>query len=209
MSHDIHDRTLALAGVFQAAWLVHQIATRGMTDNAALEASINSVFIQDADAVEDVFGDTNGVITGLSVMKRQFSAGKESYDQQITQYVVSLLHLANKARKRPQLMDAIGQGLEEAGRQAESFHRLHENVLAKLADVYQNTISTLPPKIIVQGQHGYLSNPDNANKVRSTLLAGIRAGILWLQCGGSRWQVLFRRKPYLEECSRILDRLRQ
>lgn len=209
MSHDIHDRTLALAGVFQAAWLVHQIATRGMTDNAALEASINSVFKTDADSVEEVFGDTNGIITGLSVMKRQLGANKERYDLQITQYVVSLLHLARKASKRPLLLQDIGNGLHAAARQAESFHQLHENVLAKLADIYQNTVSTLPPKIIVQGQHGYLSNPDNANKVRSILLAGIRAAILWMQCGGSRWQVLFRRKPYLEECSRILDGLRQ
>lgn len=209
MSHNIHDRTLALAGVFQAAWLVHQIATRGETDSAALETSINSVFKIDADSVEEVFGDVNGIITGLSVMKRQLDASKQRYDMQVTQYVVSLLHLAKKALNRSRVLDDIGKGLAEAGRQAQSFHPMHENVLARLADIYQTTISTIPPKIIVQGQHGHLSNPDNANKVRSVLLAGIRAAILWMQCGGSRWQVLFRRRPYIEEVSRILEGLRQ
>jgi len=209
MEHTIQDRTLALAGTFQAAYLVHQIATQGMTDTAALEASINSIFKVDADSVEEVFGDINGVITGLSVMKRQLSNDRHRYDMQITQYVVAILHLSKKLQKRPQVLQQIAEGIQGATEQAQVFHNTHENVIARLADIYQNTVSTIPPKIMVQGQHGHLSNPNNASKVRAILLAGIRSGILWMQCGGARWQVLLKRKAYVTEAIRILALLRQ
>ena len=52
------------------------------------------------------------------------------------------------------------------------------------------------------------NNPDNANKVRAILLAGIRAAVLWTQCGGSRWQVLFKRSALLLETEKLLARLR-
>ncbi len=209
MAQTIKDRTLALAGTFQAAYLVHQIATQGMTDNAALESSINSIFKIDTDSVEDVYGDINGVITGLSVLKRQLSNDRHRYDMQVTQYVVALLHLAKKLTKKPQVLQQIAEGISGATEQAKLFHNGHDNVIARLADIYQKTVSTIPPKIIVQGQHGHLSNPNNANKVRAILLAGIRSAILWMQCGGARWQVLFQRKSYVTETVRILALLRQ
>ncbi|MBI3774922.1 MAG: high frequency lysogenization protein HflD, partial [Gammaproteobacteria bacterium] len=171
------------AGVYQSAYLVHQIATRGMTDSAALEASINSVFKLDAPSTEAVFGDIGGVITGLSTLKRQLSE-KHADTLQITQYVVTLLHLERKLSRQPALLEQIATGIRQAQQQAEHFSITHQNVLANLADTYKNTISTLTPRVLVQGEHGYLNNPDNANKVRAILLAGIRAAVLWSQCGG-------------------------
>lgn len=209
MSKSLYPRTLALAGIFQASYLVHQVATQGMTDQAALESSINSIFKLDSDSVEDVFGDINGVITGLSIMKRQLGGDRQRYDMQITQYVVALVHLARKIMKNPQILESISNSISQAKEQADLYHSTHDNVMANLADLYQNTISTIPPKIIVQGQQGHLSNPNNANKVRAILLAGIRAAVLWLQCGGSRWQVLFYRKAYIGETDRILNAIRQ
>ena len=73
--------------------------------------------------------------------------------------------------------------------------------------LYQDTISTLGPKIMVSGEQPHLSNERNANKVRALLLAGIRSAVLWKQCGGSRWQFLFGRNAYKKECERILGRV--
>jgi len=207
MTKSLHDRTIALAGVYQAAYLVHQIATRGMTDSAALEASINSVFKLDAPSTEAVFGDVGGVITGLSTLKRQLSE-KHADTMQITQYVVTLLHLERKLARQPAILERIATGIRQAQQQAEHFSVTHENVLANLADTYKNTISTLTPRVLVQGEHGYLNNPDNANKVRAILFAGIRAAVLWSQCGGSRWHVLFKRSALLAETEKLLAGLR-
>ncbi len=207
MAKSLRDRTLALAGVYQAASLVHQIATRGMTDSAALEASINSIFKLDAPSTEAVFGSTAGLITGLSTLKRQLSE-KQADTMQITQYVVTLLHLERKLSRQPALLERIAGGIRQAKQQSEHFSVTHENVLANLADLYKNTISTLTPRVLVQGEHGYLNNPDNANKVRAILLAGIRAAVLWSQCGGSRWHVLFKRSALLAETEKLLADVR-
>jgi len=204
MTKSLSERTIALAGVYQAAYLVHQIATRGMTDSAALEASIKSVFKLDAPTTEAVFGDVGGVITGLSTLKRQLSE-KQADTIQITQYVVTLLHLERKLARQPDILERIATGIRQAQQQSEHFSVTHENVLANLAETYKNTISTLTPRVVVQGEHGYLNNPDNANKVRAILLAGIRAAVLWSQCGGSRWQILFKRSALLVETEKILS----
>ena len=84
------------------------------------------------------------------------------------------------------------------------FEPTHSNVVAKLADVYRKSISTLGPKIVIRGEQSILSNPDNAARIRALLLAGIRAVILWRQAGGTRWRLLFERKAILSEVDQIL-----
>ena len=56
MSRTLDQQTIALAGIFQAASLVDQIAKRGMIPQNSFEASINSIFVTSPDATEDVFG---------------------------------------------------------------------------------------------------------------------------------------------------------
>ena len=51
MIHSERDRAIALAGVFQAATLVKQIASTGMANNAIIESSIESLFKFDANSV--------------------------------------------------------------------------------------------------------------------------------------------------------------
>jgi high frequency lysogenization protein len=208
MSKTISDRTLALAGIFQAAYLVNQIATKGMTDTAALQSSINSLFKIDADTVDDVFAGVEGVATGLSVLIKQLAADRASTNLQITKYVIGLLHLEKKLIKHPDMLQHISDAIHAAFLQAEHFNTTHENVLANLAETYKGTISTLTPRIMVQGEHGYINNPDNANKVRALLLAGIRSAVLWHQCGGSRLQILLNRRAFITEAEKILGQLR-
>jgi high frequency lysogenization protein len=57
---------------------------------------------------------------------------------------------------------------------------------------------------MVNGEHNHLSNPDNANKIRALLLAAIRSAVLWDQCGGSRWQIMFNRKAFIAEAETIV-----
>jgi len=114
------------------------------------------------------------------------------------------MHLERKLAKKPDMLKTIAQGIEKAREQARHFSSTHENVVANLADLYVNTISTLPPRIIVNGEHGYLSDPENANKVRALLLAAIRSAVLWRQCGGMRLQLLLNRRKIIEEAEKIL-----
>jgi high frequency lysogenization protein len=197
------DQTIALAGVFQTASLVEGIATRGMADAEAVQASIESLFRIDAESVEAVYGGIAGVRLGLREMRGQILAAQSRATDQ-TRYVIALLQLERKLSRRRDLSAKIREGIEQAREQTAHFSMTHRNVLASLADTYRKTISTLRPRIMVNGAHVHLSNADNANRIRALLLAGIRSGVLWRQVGGRWWHVLFRRKPLGAEAARLL-----
>ena len=60
MNHTVAHRTLAIAGVFQAAYLVQQVARRGMASETAMTASLNSLFQLDPDNAAAVFDGIQG-----------------------------------------------------------------------------------------------------------------------------------------------------
>ena len=204
MSQTIHDRTLALAGIFQAARLVQHIATGGQCDAALLEKSINSILNTDPKDTEAVFGGIQDLKIGLELAVSQFDGTNKNRDIELTKYVLSILYLERKLAKQTTLLDTISQGVERANEKLLHFPCTHSNLLASLADTYSNTVSTLVPRIIVHGDQNYLSNPENANKIRALLLSGIRAAVLWSQCGGSRFQLLFQRSKFVNEAKDIL-----
>jgi high frequency lysogenization protein len=200
------NQAIALAGIAQATALVQQLATTGKADQDAMRASIGSILKIDADSVEDVFGGLSGVKLGLAQLQERIS-GKGAVNPDQAAYAALLMFLEKQLAKRPAMQKTIGTGVEKAQAQAGHFGLLHDNVFANLGDLYYQTISTLQPRIMVNGDPNYLSNPDNVNKVRALLLAGIRAATLWRQCGGSRWKALFLRKKLHDEARRLYARL--
>lgn len=206
MSKTLSDRTLALAGMFMAVSLVQQVARKGVADSQEMETVLKSLLVTDPEHAIDVYGDLKMIEPGLRALVLNLS---QSNDQsvELLRYLVSLLHLEKRLARRKDLLNTIQQGLEQAEQQQEHFPLLHANVIARLADTYANTISTLSPRIMVQGEAGYLNQADNANKVRALLLAGIRSAVLWRQSGGSRWQFILKRKALIESARRLLNEI--
>jgi high frequency lysogenization protein len=199
-------QTIALAGVAQAAALVQQLATRGTCDQEALNASIGSILKIDSASVLDVYGGLSGLTLGLKQLQAQMTGYRVDNPEQ-ARYAATLVFLENQLSSRKDLLDAIRSGVEKAQAQSEHFGPLHENVLANLADVYHGTVSTLQPRIMVNGEQVYLSRPDTVNKIRALLLAGIRSVILWKQCGGARWKFIFYRKKIQKELENLLKQV--
>lgn len=202
----ITNQTIALAGIAQAAALVQQLATTGTADVLAMETSIGSVLKIDSDTVLDVYGGLSGLKLGLEQLREQMSAYKMSNPEQ-ARYCASLVFLEAQLVKQTQMLKTINIGISKAQAQSEHFGLLHENVLANLADLYQNTISNLQPRIMVNGDPANLTRIDIANKIRACLLAGIRSAILWQQCGGTRWKFLFYRKKIQAEIQDLLKQV--
>ncbi len=203
----ITNQTLALAGIAQAAALVEQLASTGNADALAMQASIASLLKIDSASVLDVYGGSvNGLKLGLKQLDMQMTGYKIANAQQ-ARYSASIVFLEHQLETRKDLLKTINTGIVRAQAQTEHFDLLHENVLANLGDIYQNTISTLQPRIMVNGDQAYLSRPEIANKIRACLLAGIRSALLWKQCGGTRWKFLFYRKKIQAELQTLLKQL--
>jgi high frequency lysogenization protein len=207
MKHTQRDITLALAGVFQAASLVRQIANTGMANSAVIESSLETLFKFDSATVEDVYGGLAGVGTGLKVLREQLSSSRVRRDVEITRYVVSMITLEKKLSADTSMLALIAKTLEEIRASLDYFSLMHENTVLKLGQLYKDTISHLQPRIIVSGERPYLGNEHNASRVRALLLAGLRSAILWRQCGGTRWSILLGRRRYLDECEIMLREL--
>ncbi len=210
MARSLRNPVLALAGIFQSARLVQQLAREGRTDSTALRASIQSILAIDAPDVETVYGGARGVHLGLELLSTRLSGKTHPSDMELARYVVALVQLEGSLRRRPAMLDAIRQGIDTAGAQMTFFQNdapaedVHPLLMEKLAELYSQTISTLTPRIMVGGEHGYLNNPAIAAKVRATLLAGIRSAVLWRQLGGRRWQLLFTRGKIARTAAELL-----
>jgi high frequency lysogenization protein len=200
------NRVIALAGLFQAAALVQQVAREGTAEPEAFRTSMESVLRLDAESPEAVYGRRAGLRLGLTELERQLGKGRDR-NADLVRYGLSLMFLEPKLTRRADLREAVRRGVETASAQAEHFGPTHSNVLAKLADVYLNTVSTLTPRIIVTGDPAHLNNPENANRIRSLLLAGMRAAVLWRQLGGNRLRLLLTRGRILASTRRMLSEI--
>jgi high frequency lysogenization protein len=210
MKHTVTDRTIALAAMFQATRLVQQIANTGNVDEQEMATCLQSLFRIDAPSSEAVYDDVARLETGLRTLIEQLGGNAEpSQDGQpkdlfITKYVAGVMVLERRLMKDPEMLQTISSGIERVQNQVEHFSLTHENVIAGLAHLYSQTISTMKPRIMVHGEHVYIGNATHANKIRALLLAAIRAAVLWRQCGGSRWQLFFQRRAVLDEARRLL-----
>ena len=219
MQYSFRDRIIALSGIFQATRMVQQVARSGMCEQTPFEASLKSIMTVESSSPEAVYENSANVLTGARTIINQLGNSQQSGNQRdnnrdkkdknkdidITKYAVGIMVLERKLMKRQDLLTKITEGIENAKGQLDHFAITHENVVANLANIYSETVSTLNPRIIVNGEHNHIANPTNANKIRALLLAAMRAAVLWRQCGGTRWQLLFNRKAILSEAQAIVS----
>lgn len=205
MSFSYKDIALALAGVAQACALVQQVARKNTADSAALETSLESLFKIDADSTEAVYGSEADVRPGLKAVQEQLGGSRAPANLELMRYAANVMQLERALAQNPRMLARIREGIEGAQEKRQALGVAHPDVIAHLAQIYSETVSTLAPRIIVQGEQGYLSNPDNANRVRALLLAAIRSAVLWRQTGGRRWQLLFARGALVREVDAMLQ----
>lgn len=199
------NRTIALAGIFQTARLVGNLAYDGSADKSQAEPLIKSLFNNDAQTVEEVYGGLDNLQIGFRTLIENLSnPGKEPRSMETTRYTISLLHLERQLQNHRDMSQKLISDIEEVGRQCDYFGGcMNATVINRLAEIYKESISDLSPKVIVKGDQMHLSNPDIAAQIRALLLSGIRSAVLWRQAGGGRFTLFFRRKKIIREAKRM------
>jgi len=142
-------------------------------------------------------------MSGLNAIREKMTAPGKPMDFEIARYVLDMGRLQSKLQRNQEMVRRI---VERVGslRETLSADEISNDDFAALAALYRDTISTMKPKIIVQGEHGFLANPQVVDKVRAVLLAGMRSAYLWGQLGGRRWHLVFGRKKHLANANEIL-----
>lgn len=214
MEANTRNRTIALAAVFNAISGVLQIAHKGNVDSRILETSVNSIIGDNADDIVAVYGGLDNLEEGFKSMLYQLGAGSmtpegKQKDLEATRYSINILYLEKKLDKKPEVFKNLMEGIGNTQKQLEFFDEItHPTIISSLADLYSETISKIGPRILVKGDQNHLSNPDNAAKIRTLLLAGVRAALLWRQAGGDRWKLLFARGKIQKQANALLQEIR-
>lgn len=203
MSDKFQDRTMAFAGICQAAYLVQKVARDGTCDEASLRESLQSVLVTNPKLPLEVFGSHLAIRDGYRALVEQLGADGSQKNAELTRYVVSLIALERKLAKRKDILNMLGERIGQIGRQQQHFDLLDEQILANMANIYSDLISPIGPRIQIAGTPLFLQQPLVQHKVRALLLAGIRAVVLWRQLGGSRTQIIFARKKMVELAKRF------
>lgn len=205
MEHSLQNQVIALAGVAQAMELVKQTARTGRNDEMALKTAVHSIFMVDADGILEVYGGLPHLVLGLKALKRQLSEPRQ-VDPETARYASTLIYLEPLLSQNREMTGVITAAIQEARSIWErSSERLDPEVFRILATAYQQTVSTLKPRIMVAGEQRQLSDPQNANQIRTLLLAGIRSALLWRQAGGTKWRVLFLRSRMQKIVDELID----
>ncbi len=197
------NRTIALAGVCQAAYFANELASTGkVRDHNGFEASINSLYIMDCDDISEIYGsDMGNVNTGLKTLSYAFNRDPDYLT--VLKYTLTLLTLERKLNKRTDYLEMIQKGILDSKLLQLPDDPHASAVITKLANVYSSTVSLLQPRIILNGKPEYLKQAVITEKIRTVLLAGIRSAVLWTQMGGTQWQLLFKRKLLVDTAAEL------
>jgi len=197
-------RVIALSGIYQALELVKKLATESSIDTELFKASISSIFKIDADSPVQIFGDLRDLRSGLEMVIQQLDG--EERDLTLTRVVVTILHLERRLSARKDIAKTLRDGILSTKRQVEHWGLLHSSVMARLAALYTETLSTLRPRVMVHGNPLYLTQPARIEQIRTLLLAAVRAAVLWRQSGGRQWHLVFKRREFAMVARGLLAR---
>lgn len=193
------EQLLALSAVFQAASLVDKLARTGQISDAQLGCLLGSLLVRDPKNTLEVYGgDDLNLREGYKALVGALERNPASLQREPLRYALALLGLERQLAKRDDMLQVIGNRLDQIQNQVEHFGLTHDNVVAACGALYQDTISTFRQRIQVHGDMRFLQQPNNAAKIRALLLAGIRSARLWRQLGGHRWQLVFSRGKLLK-----------
>ena len=202
---DLHDQIIALSGVFEAAALVDRLARTGQIPEAPLGCMLGSLLVRDPKSTLEVYGgDDLNLREGYKALVSTLERNPASLQREPLRYALALLGLERQLAKRDDMLQTVGNRLDQIQNQVEHFGLTHDNVVAACGGLYQDTISTFRQRIQVHGDMRFLQQPAVASKVRALLLTGIRSARLWRQLGGHRWQLVFSRGKLLKELYPLL-----
>ena len=193
---ELKNETISLGAIYQACNEIKKIAWQGEINNIIIEPLINSVYQTTSEEIEDVFISIKRLNSGLDFLRRQLVGDAFSRDGEVSRYFEAIGILVKNMNKKDDVLNKLRMELTKQSLPI-SEDNLDQHALF-LSELYLSTISTVEPRIIVNGDNKYLTDKKNAAMIRSLLLCAIRSYILWQQSGGSKFRIFIFKKKIAE-----------
>ena len=192
MSNSFDDRALALAGLLQALAQVRRIADTGQAESAQVASALDSVFRIDAATTEAVYDGAGNLRGGLRTLRDYLA--NQNRDEALGRLALAVMQLERRFVQDDAVSRKVQAGVQALTDPAERLGAAHPDVVAGLGSLYADTVSTLKPRVMVQGNPHYLGQAGVVAEIRALLLSALRSAVLWRQMGGSLWDFVFRRR---------------
>ena len=193
---ELKNETISLGAIYQACNEIKKIAWQGEINNKIIEPLINSVYQTTSEEIEDVFISIKRLNSGLDFLRRQLVGDAFSKDGEVSRYFEAIGILVKNLNKKDEVLNKLRTELTKQSMPINE-DNLDQHALF-LSELYLSTISTVEPRIIVNGDNKYLTDKKNAAMIRSLLLCAIRSYILWQQSGGSKFRIFIFKKKIAE-----------
>ena len=193
---ELKNETISLGAIYQACNEIKKIAWQGEINNNIIEPLINSVYQTTSEEIEDVFISIKRLNSGLDFLRRQLVGDAFSRDGEVSRYFEAIGILVKNMNKKDDVLNKLRTELTK-----QSMPINEDNLdqhASFLSELYLSTISTVEPRIIVNGDNKYLTDKKNAAMIRSLLLCAIRSYILWQQSGGTKFRIFIFKKKIAE-----------
>lgn len=203
--HSVTEQAIALAGIAQAAALANQLAREGRADSNAMAGTVHSILMLDAANTESIYIDRHHLQLGLQAVRDTFERDSGTHAD-VLRYCASLLHLQRQLARNAPMLDTLRNRLLQIQKQVDIHGgETHSQVISSLAALYADTLSTFRFRIQINGNPQYLQQDNIASQIRTVLLGGVRAVMLWRQLGGSRLDFIFKRKAIYQATLALLE----
>ena len=193
---ELKNETISLGAIYQACNEIKKIAWQGEINNNIIEPLINSVYQTTSEEIGDVFINIKRLNSGLDFLRRQLIGDAFSRDGEVSRYFEAIGILVKNMNKKDDVLNKLRTELTKQSMPINE-DNLDQHALF-LSELYLSTISTVEPRIIVNGDNKYLTDKKNAAMIRSLLLCAIRSYILWQQSGGSKFRIFIFKKKIAE-----------
>jgi len=184
-------RAYALSMIALAAEMVDQLARFGKCDDSSFELLVKGIFSHSANDVGTVYGGQGAIRPAACALSATLFGAERDQRRNVALYAMGLMTLQKRLLKRTDFMALIDTRLKDVERQIATFGYDHPTISAAIAELYTDTVSQLGFRLQVVGDSQVLQRSEIADRIRTTLFAGIRAVTLWRNLGGRRYQLLF------------------
>ncbi len=201
--HELN-KTLALAGIFQAASLVDILSTQGAAPEDSFIESIHTIFNTTDEALSEFNQGKLKATLGLSSLHHTLIHPRDYTTEQLARYFKAMIRLERIVARHQKMRELIRTRLGHFKRYLCLVDSLaHQSLIAKLASLYVDTAGTSKLRVIVRGHPNLLAHQAQREKICAALLAGIRAAHLWRTLGGKEWELSFRKKRLLKHLEKL------
>ena len=188
---------ISLNALLQSIYFVNKAATTNSVVLEDCEVLLKSIYIKDTFNAKDIYIDSKHLLNGYNLLKQILSGKNDISLITMQKYALNIILIQKNINKISDLEDVIRKKIDNYQENSMMATNLNELVMYS-EEIYKEYIGIIRPRVVISGKKEYLEN--NSSMIRALLLSGIRASFLWDYHGGTKWQLMFRRKEILKKC---------